>query len=370
MSGQNIPLVDLKAQFAQVGEQARAAMDAVLQRGDFVLGQAVREFEAAFADFCGAQHAVGCGNGTDALYLAFAALGLGAGDRVIVPAMTFAATALAVRQTGADVTLVDIDPATGLLDPSKLEAAITPAVKAIAPVHLYGQCADMEAILKIAAAHNLPVVEDAAQAHGATLGDRRAGSMGTLACFSFYPGKNLGAYGDGGMVTTNDAALAERLEQLRNLGSPQKYKHELNGCNSRLDTVQAAVLGVKLPHLDAWNAARREHAAWYDGQLAGLKGATPLTHNAGSVYHLYVTQVDNRDAVLKLLNEAGIGAGIHYPFAIHELGTFADLGYKAGDFPYAEALARHGVSLPIYAELTEAQRRRVITVLAEALESV
>jgi dTDP-4-amino-4,6-dideoxygalactose transaminase len=348
-----IPLVDLKAQFAAIGEEVEAAISQVLQRCDFVLGKDVGAFEEEFAAFTGASHAIGCASGTDALHLALRALGIGAGDEVIMPAMTFVATALGISLTGAKPVLVDVLPGTAQIDPAALEAAITPKTKAILPVHLFGQCADMTSLMAIAEKHGLIVVEDAAQAHGATHAGKPAGSMGAAAGFSFYPGKNLGAYGDGGAITTNDAAVGEHLKLLRNWGSLKKYHHDQVGLNSRLDTVQAAVLRVKLKYLADWNARRRSHAKAYGEALAGISGLTMTEYDEGCVYHLYVVRTERRDDLLAALNAAGIGAGIHYPFAVHELGAYADLGYKAGAFPVSEDWARRCLSLPIYPELTE-----------------
>lgn len=361
-----IPLVDLKAQYRSIEPDVTAAITAVLGRGDYIMGRDVEAFEQEFAAFSGAAHAVGCANGTDALQLAVMALGIGPGDEVIVPAMTFIATALGVTLAGAKAVFVDVDPATGLIDPRRIAAAITPATKAIIPVHLYGQVADMTAIMAIAAKHGLAVIEDAAQAHGASRDGHRAGTVGAIGCFSFYPGKNLGAYGDAGGLTTNDAALAERLRLLRNQGSRRKYHHDIIGPNSRLDTMQAAVLRVKLPHLAGWNAARRDHARRYDAALAGVNGVRLTATDPGSVFHLYVIRVADRDRVLKALNEAGIGAGIHYPFALHELDAYKT-GYQAGDFPAAEDWARHCISLPIYAELPPDAAARAAAVLRDVV---
>ena len=361
-----VPLVDLKAQYSSISDEIHAAINNVLQRGDFILGKDLELFEQEFASFCGVGSVVGCASGTDALNLAVHALGIGAGDEVIVPAMTFIATALGVSQAGARPVFVDVEPETALLDPAKIEAAITPRTKAILPVHLYGQCADMGPILEIARKHGLKVIEDAAQAHGATYGDRKAGAIADVSCFSFYPGKNLGAYGDGGAVATNDPALAERLRLLRNWGSRRKYYHEEIGLNSRLDTMQAAILRVKLRRLAEWNAARRRHAAAYDAALAGIPGITFTRTSPGSVHHLYVIRHDRRDEMLEKLQAAGIGAGIHYPFAVHELTAYRSLGWESGVFPVAEDWARRCLSLPIYAELPEDTPARAAAVLASA----
>jgi len=359
-----IPLVDLKAQLATIRADVTAVMTAAVDRCDYILGEDVTAFEREFADFCGTRFSLGCASGTDAIHIVLRALGIGPGDEVIVPAMTFIATALGVSLTGAKPVLVDVDPDTALIDPRKIEAAIGPRTKAILPVHLYGQCTDMEAISAIARKRDLIVVEDAAQAHGATQGKKRAGALGHAGCFSFYPGKNLGAYGDGGMVTTDDEALNDRLRLLRNWGSRRKYHHEEIGLNSRLDTVQAAVLRVKLKHLESWNAARRAHAAHYDAALADVSGIVRTRTDAGAVYHLYVVRVDRRDEAVAALNAAGIGAGIHYPFAVHELNAYKDLGHGPGAFPASEDWARRCLSLPMYAELPDDAPARARAVLA------
>jgi dTDP-4-amino-4,6-dideoxygalactose transaminase len=347
-----IPLVDLKAQRAAISAEIEATIASVVDRCDFILGREVGLFEEEFADYCGVPHAVGVASGTDALHLACRAVGLGEADEVIVPAMTFAATAFAVSLTGARPVLVDVRPEDALMDPSQIEAAVTPRTKAIIPVHLYGNCADMAAVCAIAAKYSLIVIEDAAQAHGAVYAGRRAGSLGDIGCFSFYPGKNLGAYGDGGLITTERSDIAERIKLLRNCGSRLKYRHEEIGLNSRLDTLQAAILRVKLRWLDQWNAARRTMAAHYDAVLGGIGGIDRTRHADGSVHHLYVVRVAGRDAVQQALNAQGIGAGIHYPFALHELKAYTSLGHRPGAFPVAEDWARRCLSLPLYPELT------------------
>ena len=365
-SHQFIPLVDLRAQMASIRTDVDLAIAAALDRCDFILGEDVTAFESEFASFSDAQHAIGCANGTDALYLALHALGVGPGDEVIVPAMTFIATALGVSMAGAMPVLVDVDGDTALIDPMKIEAVISPRTKAIIPVHLFGQCADMDPIMEIAKRHNLLVVEDAAQAHGAEYKGRRAGSMGNAAGFSFYPGKNLGAYGDGGIITTNDDDANDRIRFLRNWGSKIKYHHEEIGVNSRLDTVQAAILRIKLRHLDRWNETRRQHAAAYTEALSDISGISLTRYDTGSVYHLYVIRTEHRDEMLAALNEAGIGAGIHYPFAVHELKAYRHLGCEPGVFPMAEDWARRCLSLPIYAELPDDAVERSADVIRQA----
>ncbi len=360
-----VPLVDLKAQYASIQGEVDEAVIRAIRRTDFILGEDVGLFETEFAAFCQAKHALGVASGTDALNVACRALDIGEGDEVIVPAFTFIATALGVTLAGGKPVFVDVDADTGLIDPTKIEAAITEKTRAIIPVHLYGQCVDLDPILAIAKKHGLAVIEDAAQAHGAEIDGKRAGSMGTMACFSFYPGKNLGAYGDGGAITTNDDEVFEKLRLLRNWGSTKKYHHETMGLNSRLDTVQAAILRIKLARLDGWNQTRREHAAAYDAALAGLPGVTLTKTNAKSVYHLYVLRMDERDAALERLQAAKLGAGLHYPFAVHQLGAYAWLGHSKGDFPVSEDWAARCLSLPIYAEMPTDAVPRAAAVLAQ-----
>jgi len=359
---EKIPLVDLSAQFSTIASEVERAIAEVLRRGDFILGQDVREFELEFAQYCQSEFAVGCGNGTDALHLACRALNIGSGDEVIVPAFTFIATALGASLAGATPVFVDVSSETALLDPAKIEAAITPKTKAIIPVHLYGQCVDMDPIVALAEKHNLYVIEDAAQAHGANYGQRRVGSLAHAACFSFYPGKNLGAYGDGGAIATNDEDLANRLRLLTNLGSKQKYYHEEIGLNSRLDTLQAAILRVKLKSLDEWNTRRKTLAHAYDEVLTDIENVDLTECHSDSVYHLYVIRMNDRDGALKRLRDAEIFGGVHYPFALHQLKAYAGL-YQAGDFPVAEDWANRCLSLPIYPEMPEEAVARVAQVL-------
>lgn len=363
-----IPFVDLQAQYETLSEEVDAAIQGVLERSDYVLGEEVRLFEEDFAKFIGTAHAVGVGSGLAALELALRAYGIGAGDEVITAANTFIATVLAIIGVGARPILVDVDPVTYNIHPGALEAAITSRTRGIMPVHLYGQPADMDSILAIAGKHNVIVVEDAAQAHGAMYAGRRVGALAHAAAFSFYPGKNLGAYGDGGMVVTNDAAIAERIRHLRNYGQRMKYEHVVAGTNSRLDTIQAAVLRVKLPHLDQWNAARREHAAAYNSLLANGPFDLPqIAANRTHSFHLYVVQTENRRHVQEFLSARGIATGIHYPIPIHLQEACAGLGYRRGDFPVTEMLASRILSLPMYAELTAAQLECVATSLLESL---
>ena len=348
-----IPLVDLRVQYEGIKTEIHEAISRVLERTDFILGEDVERFEAEFARFCGTTYGVGCGSGTDALHLACRVLALGPGDEVIMPAFTFVATALGISLSGAKPVLVDVDPHTALIDVHKTEQAITPNTRAIMPVHLYGQCADMTPLSTLAKRYNLYIIEDAAQAHGAEYNGKRAGALGDIGCFSFYPGKNLGAYGDGGIITTGDGDIAERLRLLRNWGSRRKYHHEETGLNSRLDTLQAAVLRVKQRYLEIWNHKRRQIAAAYSRVLQDIKGIHLTDYRDGSIFHLYVIRMADRDSALHSLHEVGIQAGIHYPLAVHEHTAYQWLGYAQGAFPVAETWARQCLSLPMYPEMPE-----------------
>jgi dTDP-4-amino-4,6-dideoxygalactose transaminase len=360
MNHDRVQFVDLARQYRNLRSEIDAAMLRALGRGDYILGEDVQAFEEEFAAYLGASHCIGVGDGTDALCLALRALGIGAGDEVIVPVNTFIATALAVSNAGARPVLVDCEPRYYNIDTSAVEAAITPRTKAIVPVHLYGQAADMDAILQLARPRGIRVVEDAAQAHGATYRGRRCGSIGDVACFSFYPSKNLGAYGDGGVIVTHDAVLAEKIRHLRNWGQKTKYIHTEKGCNSRLDTLQAAILRVKLRYLDEWNARRRQAAARYAELLAGAGLTLPRVAPWGEpVWHLYVVQTPDRARLQQALDGANISHGIHYPVPIHMQQAYADLGYSRGDFPVAEALAERIVSLPIFPEILDEELERV-----------
>ncbi len=350
----NIPFVDLQSQYQTLKSEVDPAVLAVMQRGDFILGGAVTEFEREFAAYCGAAHCVGVDSGYSALELIIRAYDIGLGDEVITAANTFIATTLAISNAGATPVLVDCDPQTYNIDATLIEAAITARTKAIMPVHLYGQTADMDAIRAIARKHGLLVFEDAAQASGARYKGRMAGSLGDAAAFSFYPGKNLGAYGDGGAVTTNDPAIAEKIRLLRNIGQKVKYYHEVKGFNNRLDTIQAAVLRVKLPHLNDWNAGRRRAAATYAELLSDLPLVTPATAGyAEHIFHLYVIRLADRDALMEELKGKGIASGLHYPIPIHLQPAYAELGYRRGDFPVTEAYAEEILSLPIFPELDD-----------------
>jgi len=362
----NVPFVDLAGQYASVKEEIDGAIRDVLGRMDFILGRDVGLFEEEFAAYCEAEHGVGVDSGTSALELALRAAGIGQGDEVITAANTFMATALAISYTGAEPVLVDVDPSTYTIDPAAAERAVTEQTKAIIPVHLYGQAADMDSIMQIAGRHGLVVVEDACQAHGARYQGRRVGSLGHAAAFSFYPSKNLGAYGDGGMVVTDDDELARRVRVLRNYGQKEKNHHLTVGFNRRLDTLQAAILRAKLPHLSQWTALRQSHAALYDRLLESTGVVTPeVGANRDHVYHLYVIQVEQRDRLRAYLGDMGISTGIHYPVPIHLQPAYRSLGYGPGSFPVAEKCAAWILSLPMCAELTP----EMITYVAGAVSS-
>ena len=366
-----IAFMDLAAQRAALAPTLENACLTALRRGDYVLGADVAAFEEEFAAFCGVRHAVGVDSGTSALELALRARGIGPGDEVITAANSFVASAFAISSVGATPVFVDVDPATALIDPPLVAAAVTPRTAAIMPVHLYGQPADMRAIRAIADADGLAVIEDACQAHGARDGARRAGALGDVAAFSFYPAKNLGAHGDGGMLVTDDDEIADRARLVRNYGQRVRYRSDVVGANRRLDTLQASMLRVKLPHLDAWNAARRAHAARYDAALAGLRLLAPVVREGVQhVWHLYVVRVPERDAVRERLTASGVDSGIHYPIALHLQPAYADLGYRPGDLPVAERWAAEVLSLPMYPELPGDVPERVGRALASSLERV
>ena len=351
-----IPLVDLKTQYHSIKAEIHAAIEKVLENSSFILGPAVSEFEQVFAKYCEAQHCIAVNSGTSALHLALLASGIGPGDEVITVPFTFVATVAAIEYAGARPVLVDIEPKTFTMDPAKIEAAITPRTRAIMPVHLYGHPADMDPIREIARKHGLLVIEDAAQAHGAEYKGRRAGGIGELACFSFYPGKNLGAYGEGGAVTTDNPEYAEKIRLLRDWGASKRYHHSLKGYNYRMEGIQGAVLGVKLRYLDQWTDARRNHAARFTSALAGQAVITPDSRDwAKHVYHVYALRVESRDQVHKSLVDQGVHAGLHYPIPVHLQEAYQNLGYKAGDFPNSERAASQEISLPIYPELTAEQ---------------
>ena len=396
---QKTPFVDLKAQYCSLKPEIDTAIQSVLERSAFILGPEVAAFEQAFADYIGVKHAIGVGSGTDALRLALEALGIGPGDEVITVANTYIATCEAITHARAEVRLVDADPRTYNMDVGKLEVEVGRRktedgkrrmeggrLRAIIPVHLYGQPADMGPIMKTARKYGLKVIEDCAQAHGSkygisesanqrisgrpsAVGGRKVGTFGDVACFSFYPGKNLGAYGDGGAVLTDDDEVAERVRMLRNHGQKVKYEHLTVGYCHRLDNLQAAVLNVKLPHLDEWNAARRSRVALYDQLLRDVPGiVTPyVLPGVEPVYHLYVIRVSNgrRETLQQYLKAAGVATGLHYPIPVHLQQAYAALGHKPGDFPVSEQLAAQGLSLPMYPELTDEQVRYVADKIRE-----
>lgn len=360
-----VPFVDLKDQYLDIAPELAPALERVFTSCQFVLGPEVEAFERDFATYLGVEHVVGVGSGTDALHMALLEAGVGPGSEVILPANTFIATALAVTYTGALPVLVDVDERSFNMDAERAEEAITPRTKAIMPVHLYGQSADMDRISDLARERGIAVVEDACQAHGARFGEKRVGTFGRTGCFSFYPGKNLGAYGDGGAVATNDAGVAERLRLLRNYGQKEKYTHSSVGYNSRLDSIQAAVLRVKLGRLDEWNERRRDAAALYDELLAGGVRTPEVLAGRDHVYHIYAVRVEERDRVLAGLADAGITAGVHYPVPVHLQPCYGGLGYGPGDFPVTESLAATELSLPMYPEIGEENVRTVAGALLE-----
>lgn len=360
----NVPFVDLQVQYSPIRNQIQTAINEVLDSGWFVLGQNVELFEKEFAGYCGCAEAVGVGSGTEALHLALKVCGVGVGDEVITVSHTFIATALAIVWTGATPVFVDIDPVTYTMDVSQAAKVITPRTKAILPVHLYGQCADMDPLLELAQEYGLWVIEDACQAHGATYKGRKAGSLGHLGCFSFYPSKNLGAYGDGGAITTNDKALAQRLRLLRNYGQTRKYHHESMGYNSRLDELQAAILRAKLPYLDTWNEQRRRIAALYRDSIQSEHVTLPGEATWGQhVYHLFVIRSSHRDELQRHLYDHKVQTMIHYPVPVHQQGALATISKQEWHLPETEKLAKEVLSLPMYAEMTEEQVRRVSCVV-------
>jgi dTDP-4-amino-4,6-dideoxygalactose transaminase len=356
-----IPLVDLKAQYASIKAEIDEAIHRVLDNCQYILGPEVAAFEQEFSSYCGSAHGVGVSSGTAALHLALLAADVGPGDEVITTPFTFVATVSAIEYAGARPVLVDIDPKTFCIDVAALEAAVTPRTKALIPVHLFGQPADMDPILAMARRKGLRVIEDAAQAHGAEYHGRRAGSLGDMACFSFYPAKNLGAVGEGGMVVTGDESLARQLRLLRDWGAERKYHHVIKGFNLRLEGIQGAVLRVKLRHLERWTEARRAIAARYDAALGAAGIATPaVREGCRHVYHTYTIRVPQRDLCQQVLTGRGIGTGIHYPVPVHLMPAYQNLGYRLGDFPHAERAAAEVLALPVFPELTEAQQRVVI----------
>jgi dTDP-4-amino-4,6-dideoxygalactose transaminase len=364
-----IPFFDLMQQYTALKPEIDAAIARVLSKGHFILGEEVDAFEKQFAAVCGARHAIGANSGTTALMLGLLAMGVGPGDEVVTVAHTFIATAEAISLIGATPVFVDVEPTRSLMDPAKLEAAITPRTKAIIPVHIYGHPADMDAICEVARRHGLLVLEDACQAHGALYNGRPAGSFGQAACFSFYPSKNLGAYGEAGALVTNDAELAEKARILRDHGSESKYQHSVIGLNGRMEAIQAAVLGVKLPYLPSWNARRRQLAQEYDALLAGVRDCRPIgeERTVQSAYHLYVVRVPRRDAVRSALTQAGVGTQIHYPIPVHRQPAYAKTLSVVPDLPVTDEVVAEILSLPLYPELEDSSLGRVVEALAHAL---
>ena len=374
----NIPFVDLKLQHQPLESELENSIKEVLERGDFILGQAVGEFESSFAQICGVQNAIGVACGTDAIALGLQACGLTVGDEVILPANTFIATLIGVLHSGATPVLADCHLETGLIDLETAQKAVTPKTKAILPVHLYGQMVAPSKLQDFAQTNNLIIFEDAAQAHLAQTEGYWAGSIGTAAGFSFYPSKNLGCFGDGGMVVTNDPKVASKIRTIRNYGAPSKYVHEELGTNSRLDTLQAAILNVKLPYLKAWNSDRNQAAQKYNTLLSPMKekGIIPMQNLSGTghIYHLYVIRVTEkspieRDTLKEKLGVAGISAGIHYPIPCHLQPGYQSLGYKQGDFPHSETLARQILSLPMYPVISEEQINRVVETIIQMVDN-
>jgi dTDP-4-amino-4,6-dideoxygalactose transaminase len=363
-----IPFLDLKAQYRQMKPEIDAAVARAIESAQFVLGPEVAAFEERFASYCNVKHCSAVNSGTSALHLALLAAGVGPGDEVITVSMTFVATTAAILYSGAKPVFVDVDPVAWTMNPGLVEAAITPRTKAIMPVHLHGLMADMDPIMEIARRHGLIVIEDAAQAHGAEYKGRRAGSIGDLGCFSFYPGKNLGAYGEGGAVVTNQTEFARRISLLRDWGQESKYNHVLPGYNYRMDGIQGAVLNVKMNYIEAWTEARRSVASHYDRLLEKYpcRRPAPPPHSR-HVYHVYAIGLAQRDDAQKVLQAAGIGTGIHYPVPVHLQKAYASLGYAAGNFPITERLADQLLSLPIYAELLPEQVSEVVKELEKVL---
>ena len=363
-----VPFIDFSEQYKIIKKEVDAGFKGVFKRGDYILGKDVREFEVNFAKYCGAKYGVGVNSGTDALYVALSALDIGPGDEVILPTFTFIATALCVSYTGAKPVFVDIENDTYNIDPKAVEKAITPQTKVILPVHIYGQAANMDEILALARKHNIKVVEDAAQAHGASYKGKRIGSIGDIACFSFYPTKSLGGFGDGGMVVTNDEEIYKKCLMLRDYGRQGRYEHKIKGFNSRLDTMQAVVLLAKLKRLDKWNKMRSANASYYGKLFKKIDGIRPPISKSDRthVYQTYAIRIKNRDKILEGLKSKGIGALIHYPIPLHLQEAYAELGHKRGDFPVSEKLADEVLSLPMFPHMTKKQ----ITYVCESLKNL
>jgi len=364
----NVPFLDLKVQYKQIEHEVLPMVTEAMTNGAFIGGPQVLGFEKEFAEFCDSKYCAGLNSGTDALRFALMAVGVGPGDEVITVPNTFIATTEAISQSGATPVFVDIDKRTYNMDPQKLEdflkkrskpqaSNLKPTPKAVIPIHLYGQPADMDLILDIAQTHNIKVIEDACQAHGALYNNRKVGSFGSVGCFSFYPGKNLGAYGEGGAIVTQDEEIANKIRMIRDHGQAKKYFHDMEGYNGRLDAIQAGVLRIKLKRLSDWNQSRRENAAYYNELLSKIEGITlPVEADfANSVYHLYVILVDDREGLQQFLSDKGIGTGLHYPLPLHLQKAYAHLGYKNGSFPVTESVAKKLISLPMFPELTREQ---------------
>ena len=368
---ETIPYLDLAAQYSALRSEVLKALEEICESTAFAQGPATSEFEAEFAAYCGVHHCVSLNSGTSALHLALRCLDVGPGDEVVTVSMTFIATAWAISYVGAKPVFVDIDPVRRTLDPDKLEAAITSRTKAIIPVHLYGMPAEIDRIVAIAERHGLPVIEDAAQAHGAKYRGKRVGQFGKIACFSFYPGKNLGAYGEGGALITNDASIAQRARSLRDHAQSQKYFHDEIGYNYRMDSFQGAVLSIKLKHLDDWNAARIDRARCYTDLLKDSSYKLPAHFSDSEcVWHCYVIETSERDRVRSALQDAGIQTAVHYPLPVHLQKAYAHLGYQSGDLPVTEALCEQCLSLPIYPELSKEKISRVASVLLDLEKSL
>lgn len=361
-----IPLVDLKAQYLSIKEEIDEAIQRVLNKCNFIMGDEVKEFEEELASFCSAKYAVGVSSGTDALLLALKAINIQPGDEVITVPNTFIATTEAITMAGGKIKFVDIDEETFNIDTNKIESAITNKTRAILPVHLYGQPANMDPIIDVAKKYNLKVIEDAAQAHGAEYKNKRVGALGDIGIFSFYPGKNLGAYGDAGAVVTNDPDISNKIAMLRNHGRTKKYEHEYEGYNCRLDTLQAAILRVKLKYINSWNEARRNHASSYRKLLQNTDIILPTEQKDNKhIYHIFAVRTADRDNLLNKLKNEGIGAGIHYPIPLHLQPAYRYLGYKAGDFPITEKCAREIISLPMYPELDEVKIKKIAEAISK-----
>lgn len=367
----NVQFIDFSEQYKIIKDEIDVGLKQVFEKGNFILGQEEKDFESEFARYCQARYGAGVNSGTDALYLALASLDIGPGDEVILPTFTFIATALCVSYTGAKPVFVDIEDTTYNLDPRKVEKAVTKKTKVILPVHIYGQSADMDEILKIAKKNNIKVIEDAAQAHGASYQGKRIGSLGDISCFSFYPTKSLGAFGDGGMIATDNKEIYEKILMLRDYGRIGRYEHKIKGYNSRLDTVQAVILSAKLKRLDSWNKMRADNAHYYCELLKGVKGIkTPQTKkDRKHIYQTFAVRLKNRDQVCEGMKQKGIGVLIHYPIPLHLQEAYKELGHKAGDFPVAEGVSREILSLPMFPHMTKKQIKYVCDSLKELIEN-